>query len=259
MDNLQGKGEQIDGTGNVSHNWGYLALALLMTVIAIGGFWQTYWWPVITGNGEFHWLLHLHGAAFTLWMVLLIIQTSLVWNGQTQLHQLFGKRLGIFWGILIILLGIAVGFGRVSPAIATEYDTLAEFIKGLPIPLGDILVFAILFSLGIFYRSKPELHKRLMILSTTVLLFAPAGRLSAFAESVLLSVVILLGIPLLPAFLAIGYDWWTRERVHPAYWWGTALIALRGASIIFFAVSETWATMAETIAQELRSVLLPLL
>lgn len=242
-----------------NHTFAYLGLAFLMTAIAVGGFWNTYWWPVLTGDDEFHWLLHLHGGVFTGWLGLLITQAALVYKQRTGIHQLLGKRLGILWDICIIVLGISVGLGRISPAIATEYETLAEFIKELPIPLGDLLVFAILFGLGIYYRSRPEIHKRLMILSTMALLFAPAGRLSSVAESVPVSVVILLGGPLLPAFLAIGYDWWTRERVHPVYWWGTALIALRGASLIFLALSPTWANWADTIAQELRSILLPLL
>ena len=43
-------------------------------------------------------------------------------------------------------------------------------------PLLDMLVFAPLFAAAIYYRRKPELHKRLMIVATTSLLIAAVGR-----------------------------------------------------------------------------------
>jgi hypothetical protein len=40
----------------------------------------------------------------------------------------------------------------------------------LTIPLFDILVFAILIVAGLYYRQRPDVHKRLMLLSTISIL-----------------------------------------------------------------------------------------
>ncbi len=244
--------------GSKKHTFIYLSLALLMTIIAIGGFWNTYWWPVLTGSKEFHWLLHIHGAVFTIWMGLLILQAGLVYQNKVGLHQLIGKRMGIMWGILIILLGVSLGFGRISPGLGKEYETLQAFIWDLPIPLGDLLVFAILFGCGIYYRKKPETHKRLMILSTAALLWAPAGRLVSYFDSFIVSISIGLLIPLVPAVIAITHDWWRRNKIHPAYKWGTSLIALRSVSFLFI-FSPIWKETSADIAENLSSILQPLL
>jgi hypothetical protein len=48
------------------------------------------------------------------------------------------------------------------------------------IPLGDMVLFAGFFIPAVIYRRRPEIHKRLMLLATTALLFAAAGRMSNF-------------------------------------------------------------------------------
>ncbi|MDR8394307.1 hypothetical protein NC796_24375 [Aliifodinibius sp. S!AR15-10] len=237
----------------------FLGLALLMTLIAVGGFWHTYWWPMLTGEVNFHWLIHIHGAIFTLWMVLFIAQTAFVYKNRTDLHIWVGKRIGILWGALVILVGLVLSFGVISPAIGTEFETLADFINFFPIAFGDVITFSFLFGLGIFYRSKPETHKRLMILSTVVLLFAPAERLMRFIPGLPAQITFALGLPFVPALLAIGHDRWRTNRIHPVYIWGTTLIALETVSTLYFFASPGWESLSEMLANKLRTLLLPLL
>ena len=253
----------MDHAPKTHRSLGYLALALLMTTIAVGGFMPTYWVPLMTGSTDYHWLIHLHGGVFTVWMLLLVAQAGLVFRGRTDLHLKLGNRVGIGWGVFLVLIGLAVAFGRLSPAIGTEYESLEGFIEQLPVPLGDLATFAILFGVGIALRKKPETHKRLMILATATLLFAPAARLIgpaiALTGSPWVGFATGYGLPLLPAFVAIGHDVWTRSRVHPAYAFGTGLLVLEAVRLMFIFRSETWPEMAARIAAELRAVLAPLL
>lgn len=49
-------------------------------------------------------LLHIHGAVMTGWVVLLVVQTSLVAAHRVQCHRRLGV-LGAAWGALVVLFG----------------------------------------------------------------------------------------------------------------------------------------------------------
>jgi hypothetical protein len=52
-------------------------------------------------------LLHIHGAVFSSWMLLLIVQTSLVAAGRVDLHRRLGL-LGFFLACLLVCLSLLV-------------------------------------------------------------------------------------------------------------------------------------------------------
>src|SRR5438128_1996163 len=77
-----------------------MALLLLLTVFA--GFARTYYLA-----GVFHaplpsLIIHLHGAVFSCWVLLLLTQTSLVSAGRVDIH----RRLGIAGFVLACLMGV---------------------------------------------------------------------------------------------------------------------------------------------------------
>lgn len=236
----------------------YLALALLMTAFAVGGFWGSYWGPLFAGNLDIHWLLHVHGVVFTAWLALLVFQVVLVYRGRSDLHEMMGKYVGITWGLLVLTIGLAAAFGRISPEMGNEFESLAAFVRTLPVPLGDLAAFGVLFGVAIAYRSRPATHKRLMILATAALLPAAGGRLSRLVDSTMLSRMLVAGSPLLFAGLAIGHEWWRQKRVHRAYLLGTGfLVAME--SRFFFIDSDTWTSVSSDMAEGLRAVLQPLM
>lgn len=244
------------GTGTLLRRGFYLGLALLMTVFAVGGFWRTYWGPLFGGTLELHWLLHLHGVVFTLWLILLITQTGLVFRGRTHMHQTLGKYVGVFWGLAVITVGLSALFGHISPAIGQEFESLQGFIANLPAGGGDIFGFVVLFGAGIAYRKRPAVHKRLMVMATAVLLPAAAGRIAREVPS--LGVFLVFAAPLVFVALAMCHDWWVERRVHPTYLIGGAFVLLLEARF-FFLGSETWQNISGQIAQWLESVLEPLM
>lgn len=234
----------------------YLGLALLMTAFAVGGFWRTYWGPLLSGTLDLHWLLHLHGIVFTLWLALLITQTRLVFRGRTQMHQKLGKYVGVFWGFAVITVGLSAVFGHISPAIGQEFESLQGFVARLPVGGGDIFGFIVLFGAGIAYRKRPAVHKRLMVMATAVLLPAAAGRIAGVVP--IPGVFLIFAAPLVFVALAMGYDLWAERRVHPTYLIGGAFVLLLEARF-FFLGSDTWRRLSGQIAQSLESVLKPLM
>lgn len=238
----------------------YVGLAVLMTLLAVAGFWPTYWGPLLSGTLDLHWLLHLHGLALTTWMLLLIAQTALVYRGRADLHQALGKAVGVGWGLVVLTIGLAAALGRISPAIGTEYEDLRSFLASLMIPVPSIAAFGLLFGAGILYRERPAVHKRLMIVATLVLLDAGTGRLGAnlLGVSGLLLLIFLIGIPFALVALAFGYDRWTRGRVHPAYLLGGGVLVLVESRVLL-RNTEWWRDVSAGLASALESILLPLM
>src|SRR5258708_32011212 len=150
----------------------FSAMALLMLATVFVGFARTYYLA-----GVFHaplpsLIIHLHGAAFTCWILLLVTQPSLVSAGRVDSHRRLGI-FGFFLGCFMIVLGpMAAPDSLMRRAGPPGRDTQFFYI----IPLTDILIFAPLILLAFRLRSNPPTHKRLILVATTSLLIAAVPR-----------------------------------------------------------------------------------
>ena len=151
--------------------WFFTGIAAAAGATVLVGFARTYYIKQIFAAPSLPPLFHLHGALFTAWMLLFIIQACLVATRRTWVH----RRLGIVGGLLVMPMvasGISVaitaarGEGPVSSAVAR-----GEFVQALPdlpplvamvIPLTSVLLFAMFAGAGLVYRRQPDVHKRLM-------------------------------------------------------------------------------------------------
>src|SRR5712692_2575225 len=147
-----------------------MALCMLATVFA--GFAHTYYLA-----GMFHaplpsLIIHLHGAAFSCWILLLVTQTSLVAAGRVDIH----RRLGIA-GFLLACLMVVLGVLASTDSLVRQAGPPGQDPKFFYIiPLTDMLVFATLIFFDFRARSNPPAHKRLIFVATTALLIAAIAR-----------------------------------------------------------------------------------
>src|SRR5690349_6990835 len=148
-----------------------MAVAILITVFA--GFSRTFYLRPYFQTQTLIPLLILHGIVFSSWIVLFITQTSLVAARRTRTHM----RLGIAGGViasLMLIIGTTTAIVRAKgPSPIPGVNPLSF----LTIPLGDMLVFGILVGSAFYLRRKPDVHKRLMLLSTIGILPAAIARL----------------------------------------------------------------------------------
>jgi uncharacterized membrane protein YozB (DUF420 family) len=168
-------------------------------------------------------LLHIHGIVFSAWIIMFLVQSLLIARGSRRLHQ----RLG--W----IATGIAATM--IVLVIAAVIEQLRRVNGFPPPPLAvalsafDIVVFAILVGAAIYYRRRPDWHKRFMLSATILLLGAPLFRivLGFIAGGEIENVGILPNL-LLDAFLlpCLAYDLLTLRKIHPAYLYALPLMAL---------------------------------
>lgn len=184
---------KVAGRNGFVDRYFYFVASLLFAAIVVGGFSQS------VGHNLFHaapprpTLLWIHGAAFTGWVIFYILQSALVRTRNVPVHRLLGW-FGTALAATMVVLGvvIAVIMGRFDAVVLHLSDPTF-----LAIPWFDMLCFGTLVGLAIYWRKKPEMHRRLLFLSTCSLLDAPFGRFDYIFNHHLfflcLDVVILLG------------------------------------------------------------------
>jgi hypothetical protein len=221
-----------------------MAIAVVATVAV--GFAPTYYLKPLFATPALPLFTHIHGALFTAWVLLFLAQTSLVAANRTDLH----RRLGVAGAVLAIAMAVS------GAALAIESARLARPALGvlarasplfvLVIPLASVVVFAILVGLGLYYRRRPDAHKRLMLFATLALLPPALARirvLNAIGPQAFFGVTVL--------FIAavVAYDYWTRRRVHAVSLWGGLFLALSFPGRIALGHTDAWLTFARWLVR----------
>lgn len=210
----------------------YVSVTLIMMAMVARGFWPTYFGRLLSGGVSRPAIIHLHGAVFTGWMVLLLAQVTLVFLGRVHLHRRVGTA-GIALGALVLVMGLAVTF--VAPVLhvrAGEWtrDQAASFLL---LPIVDMVLFAGFFGGAIAYRRKPEVHKRLILAATVALVFAGVGRMAI--EPLWAFFLVWLS----PMFAAMAFDLVTRGQVHRVHLLSVAVLTVAFMRILVME-SEAW-------------------
>jgi hypothetical protein len=190
----------------------YIALSVLIAALAVAGF-----SPSVVGKALRHQIphdaiIHVHVAIYAIWLVLFFAQTVLAAIGRMKLHRKLGKVL-MAYGVLMALAGWGVTLNRFLHQVRSGHPDLAQS-ENLA-PTIDMLVFPIFFGLAIYHVRKPELHKRLMIVTATLLVYPAVVRIPL--SKPFNTTWVLLGVWTSPVLIAMAHDWVKRRLVHPAY------------------------------------------
>jgi hypothetical protein len=222
----------------------YVGLAVLAIAIAAVGFWPSYLSLLATGAADRPAFIHFHAAVYVGWLALFLTQALLAATGRVASHMRLG-RFAIGYGVLVVAAGLVAAFGMFTLRVRAG-DMLAAQ-QQLVGPLLDMLVFAPAFAAAIYYRRRPELHKRLMIVATTALLIAAVGRMPFFGQPRNLLLVQLVWSA--PILIAMAHDLWRQRRVSPIYAVGLAVLALEGPAVrLAVRDSEAWGAAATWLA-----------
>ena len=220
----------------------YTGMVVSFVLLVFAGFARSYYLKPYFGTPpELTPLLHLHGLVFTSWLLLLLAQTVLVAANRTRVH----RRLGIAGGVvavLVVLVGTLTAVVRAKVFVVPP-DAPSPLVF-LTIPLGDMLVFALLVGAGFYYRRRADVHKRLMLLATISLLPAAVGRLpfDFFLQG---GPLVFFGIPDLFILFILVYDLFTRRRPHPATVWGGLLLVVSHVVRLPLGHTQAWLSFAE--------------
>jgi len=141
------------------------------------------------------WVTHFHALMIMLWLLMLIVQPILILKKQLNWHRLLGK---LSYGLVFLLL--------LSIILIVNQEQSRE--KNLPVfaaNLIDPFMFAVMYSLAIYYRRKTAYHARFMVM-TIIGFIGPAF---ARVQGPVLQTIFALFV----VFLVI--EWRTRKVYKP--------------------------------------------
>ena len=205
----------------------YFSMSLLIAAIVVSGFRLTVDANLLHPSIPRPLILWFHAAAFSGWVAFFIFQSTLVRTHNVKWHRFFGW-FGAALGTVMVPLGITTSI------VMGRFDTYQEHLPGadafLIVPFYDMVAFGVLFGLAIWWRKRPELHRRLLFIATFSLLDAAFGRFDYLYNHGLffwcLDGVILLGVL---------RDLYVNRRIHKVY-----LYALPLLMVVQSFVTHTW-------------------
>jgi hypothetical protein len=216
----------------------FSGMILLLWATVLFGFSKTYYAAGMVRAPLPNALIHIHGAAMTLWMILLLVQTCLITARRVAWHRILGLAgFGLAAGMLVIGLLAATDMLRRGKSVP-GLDAKTFYI----VPLSAILQFSGFAWLAYRARTRPVAHKRLILMGTIALMDAAIGRWPVAllqAKPPLQDLVTLAFL-----LLIVGYDLLSLHRVQRSTLWGSVTIMTVHLTRIPLAGSHVWQAFA---------------
>jgi hypothetical protein len=146
-----------------------------------------------------------------------------------QWHRRVGW-VGLGLGISVFVVGVATSFVMARFNRDQMHQPGAELF--LLVPLFDMLCFATTFSLAMYWRKQPELHRRLILCATCALTAAGWGRFPIFPPG-----AFYLGVDFL-ILLGVVRDLMVNRSVHRVYRYALPLFMVGQAAVVYTLLKE---------------------
>lgn len=213
------------GRNGIVSRYFYFAMSLLVAGIVVTGFRRT------INDNLFHpavarpFILWIHAAVFATWVAFFICQSTLVRIHKVSWHRFFG-----WFGAG--LAAVMVPLGVTTAIVMARFDTFRLHQSGadafLSIPFYDMITFGVCIALAIYWRKRPEMHRRLVFIATCGLLDAALGRFDYLFNHSLF-------YPCLDLLMLLGVvrDLLVDRRVHKVYLYALPLLIV-GQSVAVY-------------------------
>jgi hypothetical protein len=219
----------------------FLPAAVVGAVLAIVGFWEKYFRPLLSGMAHPPTIIHLHAAVMVTWLVLFMTQVWFAASGRVRFHMRLGRWV-MGYAIVVVVVGLLTTSHMFAARLAGG-DILGaqRFLFG---PVRDLVFFVPFLAIGWIYRKRPEIHKRTMLVASTILVLPAVSRMAFLGVPVPLWKFMLVWP--LPVYLAMMHDFRTRRVVHPVYVLGiAAMLTMR--LVVPLNTSSAWHAVAAHI------------
>ena len=211
----------------------YFCMSLAMAGLVVWGFSRTIEPNLFHAKPQRPLLLWMHGAAFSGWLIFFILQSALVRIRKVSVHRFLGW-FGAGLATLMVTLGFTVSI------VMTRFDMSVLHQTGvdsfLSIPFTDMIVFGSCIALAIYWRTRPEYHRRLIFIASCLLMDAAIGRFDFWFNHSIFYV----GVDLL-IVLGMMRDWLVDGRVHKVYLYALPpMILLQSFAVYTWRINPTW-------------------
>jgi len=214
-------------------------MAILMCTCVFIGFSPTYFQAGMMRAPLPSPILHIHGAVFTLWMLLFVVQAALISARRVQWHRSLGTVAFCLPPIMIVLGVIAtidalhrgVMIGPLDPSVSSA------------IPLIGIVAFTIVIYASWRARRRPDAHKRLILIATIGLVAAAFGRFPWGRIGLPPAAGALTGTAVLLLILVL-YELVTLRRIHRSTMWAAPVVLASIAFAVPIGMTPAWHAFA---------------
>lgn len=190
-------------------------------------------------------LVVVHGLAMFSWIILFLVQSIFILNGNRRLHMRIGVAGAVLAGAMVILGSTtAILSTRHNPGL---YQPLGGARFFLATMLGEMLSFGTLVTIAITYRRRAEIHRPMMLLASLMIISGSLGRCPYIADFAIMPPLYVLGPALALGALFLVLQWGMMRTVSPWYAFGYSAVVV--ASFIFIVVghSSAWNQIAGAI------------
>lgn len=189
----------------------YFWMTLLMAFFVFSGFGMTYWYPMATGTfPPAPPVVHLHGAVYFSWIILLVVQSLLVNSRKVALHRSLGM-FGIALATAVIMMGALITILGASTVVTPVGN------HGIYLGIMAVTGFGLLFALAIRNRTRPDIHRRLILFAMLPILPPGIHRLYMVPFGMETFPIVAMYTTLDAMALAIIAHEWHRSRTLGAY------------------------------------------
>jgi hypothetical protein len=211
----------------------YFCMSLVLAALVILGFSRTANEHLFHATPPRPLLLWFHAAAFSMWVVFYIVQSALVRARKVSVHRLLGWfGAGLAATMIMLGLTIAVVMARFDSIVLHQKDADAF----LAVPFADILMFGSCIGLAIYWRKRPEYHRRLVFLASCQLMDAALGRFDFIFDHSLFYAA-------LDCLIVLGLmrDWVVDKRVHKVYLYALPpIFVVQSLAIYAWRINPKW-------------------
>jgi hypothetical protein len=226
--------------GSFWRQYFYFFMSLLIAATVVYGFSHTIDHDLIHASPLPPFVLYIHAIVFPAWVVFFIVQSVLVRSHNVRLHRRIGW-FGVGLAVAIVVLGAwtSASMVRFSVEQKDPFNSTAFTI----VQVLDLASFAVPFAVAIYWRKKPEFHRRLMLIASCALLDAAFGRFPALP--------LVFSPAGVDALICLGVirDLIVERRVHKVYLYALPILIVCqiAAMETFVHASPWWMNVANRI------------
>ncbi len=226
------------------NDWFYFCCAWLIAAAVGYGFAHTISENLLRATIPRPRILWIHAGAFFGWVGLFIVQTALVRSRRVRWHRRLGV-VGLLLGAMIPPIGIATALVMGRFDVVQGVHDPVYMAAHLSIPLNDMIFFAGVLAAAAWWRKRPDIHRRLMLIASCLLTAAAFPRFPFITITALRWYA---GVDVLLLF-ALAHDLIVQRRVHMAYAVSVppVLVGQLAAMWLFLARPHWWVELAQRL------------
>ena len=217
----------------------YSSMAILLCVCVFIGFSPTYFQAGMMRAPLPSPVLHVHGAVFTLWMLLFVVQVAFISARRVKWHRSFGTVAFCLPPIMIVL-GVIAAIDALHRGV--KIGPHDPFVS-VAIPLLGITGFTVVIYASWRARRRPDAHKRLILIATIGLVAAAFGRFPWDRIGLPPAAGAVTGVGSLLLILIV-YELISIRRIHRSTMWAAPLVFLSIALAVPIGMTPVWHAFA---------------